>query len=246
MNTSGASAATMAAQKSVVDRIIGIFTAPRAAMEDIVARPTWLVPFIILAVFAMGSAYLLMDVGMQAAIEQMQNNPKMTQEQIDMATKAMEGRMASPLRYLGVAVPPIGILVVWVIIAGVFMFSGNVVMGGEAKFKTIFAVLAWSGLIGALSTLVNTPIMLSKQSIEASTSLSVLLSPDAKNTFLYKLLGHFEIFTIWEVVVMSIGLAVAYKFSTGKAAGIVIAWWVIWILISTAFSSLFGGMMFGG
>lgn len=232
--------------KGVVSRIVGIFTSPRAVMEDIVAHPNWLIPLIIVLMLGMTNAYLFTDLGMQAGIEQVRNNPKMTQEQIDVATKAMQERMASPWRYVGIVAAPIFIVVACLLIAGVFLFSGNVLLGGEAKFKTIFSVVSWSSLIGVLAAAVNVPIMLAKQSLEEATSLSVLLSPDDKNTFLYKLLSKVEIFTIWEIAVMGIGLAVAYKFSTGKATGIVVAWWLIYVLISVGLSTLFGGMMFGG
>jgi hypothetical protein len=120
-------------------------------------------------------------------------------------------------------------------------------MGGEAKFKKVFSVVAWSSLVGVLAGIIKTPLILSKGTLQGvTTSLAILLptpEPGQSPSVLYQLLTKFDVFTIWTIALYCIGLAVIYKFTTKKSATLVISLWIIWIIISVALGSIFGGML---
>jgi hypothetical protein len=236
----------MAAPKNPVERIIGIFTSPRETLEDVSERPNYWLPLIVLAVVALLLAVLLRDIGMEYTLEKMRNNPNITPEQLARTEEGMRQMANSPLRFLNLIFAPIGAIIAVLVVAGAFMFAGNVIMGGEANFKTIFSVTAWAGFIGVLETIVKTPLRIAQRSLEVTTSLAIILSPDAKDSFLYKLLNRFDLFTIWHLVVYTFGIAAIYKFSMGKSATIVVGLWILWTAIYLAFSQLFGGFGFGG
>jgi hypothetical protein len=80
-----------------------------------------------------------------------------------------------------------------------------------------------------------------KGNINVQTSLGLLLSPEAKGSFLYSVLSSFDIFTVWQVILVSMGLGVMYKFTTKKAFTTVLILWIIWILAKSGFSTIFGG-----
>jgi hypothetical protein len=94
-------------------------------------------------------------------------------------------------------------------------------------------------MISVLGSIINIPVMANRQVMESATSLSILLSPDAKDTFLYNLLSQIDLFWIWWVVVMGFGLAAAYKFSTRKAMTTVFVLWAIFVAISVGVKSMF-------
>jgi hypothetical protein len=245
MNTSGASAVAMAAPKSVVERIIGIFTNPRATMEDIVARPTWLIPFIIVSVFAMGRQYLLADLETQVGKDMISSSTKLSDDQKSKILEDMDANSASPMRQaINLAKWPIIILVVDLILAGLLLFSGNTFLGGQSTYKTIFAVVNWSGLISVLFFLVDVPLMRSFESIVPVTSLVGLLSSE-RFSFTYFFMSMVEFFTIWEHVVIAIGLVAAYKFSLNKSLVVVFSWWILSVLILSALFSLSTSMVAG-
>lgn len=226
-----------------IGRIIGIFTSPRETFESISQKPTWLVPFIVSVIFAIVFTFLAMDIVLkdQIALQQARGVP---QEQIEMQTRIQEG----PIKYISGVFIPISTLFIWVVISGIFLFGGNTIMGGETKFKKVFSVVAWSSLIGVVGGLVKTPIILSKGTSQGVTASLAILLPtpelDQGGSVLYRLLTRFDIFTIWTIVLYCIGLAVVYKFTTKKAATLVLSLWAIYIIIAVAFGSLFSG--FGG
>jgi len=232
MNTSGATAAAVAEPKSVVDRIIGIFVSPRATMEDIAARPTWVVPLLIVMIASVVGGYFLQDVIADNTITQMkEKNPNIPAEQLEMTAKwTRVSAWAAPL-----IVTPI----FYVVLAAVFMFVGNTILGGEAKFKTVFSMMCWSGIVSLLSSIVNIPVMINRGVMESATSLGSLLPSEGDKTLLNQLFEQIDLFTIWWLVIMGFGMAAVYKFSTKKGMTTMFVLWGIYVVIAIALKSIF-------
>lgn len=227
-------AAVMPQSKGVFERIIGVFISPAETMRDIVARPSWLVPLIIIAVIGSVGSIFLKDAIVQQQIEGMQKR-NMSEEQIQQALPMMEKMMTYTVPLFALIMTPIWYL----LIAGIGLFVGNVVLGGEAKFSTLFSVTSWSGIITILSSLVNIPVMASRQTMESATSLGSFFAAEENKTFFHHLLGQIDLFVLWWVVVLGFGIAAAYKFSTKKAMTIVFVVWAIFALGAAAFKSMF-------
>ena len=229
---------------NVFEKIIGIFTSPRDTFVAIDNRPTWLIPFFIIIVVVVISQFLVMDIAMNDQIEAMKARG-LSSEQIQTAQEHMQG----PMKYIGFIIAPVGILIVWLILAGILLFTGNTIMGGKAQFKNVLAIISWSSLIGIVQAALRTYLIISNgTSFGVTTSLAILLpTPQVgeSKTLLYRLLSRFDIFTIWTLILWIIGLAVVYKFSTKKSATMVLTLWAIYIVLVVALGSLLGGI-FGG
>jgi len=226
---------------NVFDKIIGIFVSPQETFQEINKKPNWLVPFIIIVIVTLISQYLLLDITLNDQIEAMKARG-MTGEQMQMAQDRMQG----PMKYIGFIVAPIFILLAWLILSGILLFTGNTVMGGKAKFVNVLAVVSWSSVIGIVQAALRTYLIISKgTSFGVTTSLAILLpTPQIgeSKTILYRLLSRFDIFTIWTLILWIIGLSVVYNFSTKKSATMVLTLWTIYILFVVGVGSLLGGM----
>lgn len=231
-------------EMGVFSKVAGIFTSPRETFKNVDQRPTWLVPFLIVVVISIVMQFLVMDIGMKDQIARMEARD-MSTEQIE----TMQSRMEGPLKYVGIVFVPVAILAVWAVLSGILLFGGNTLMGGETKFKKVFSVMAWSSLVGIVGQILKTFLILSKgTSRGVVTSLAILLpTPELsqKTPILYRFLSNFDLFTIWELIIWIIGLAVIYRFETKKSAMFVLSLWAIWVLISVALGGLLGGI-FGG
>jgi hypothetical protein len=234
MSNSTVGAAVMPQAKSPIERMIGVFVSPEATMQDIAARPSWVLPLIIIMVVSGLSGFFLQDAILQTQLEAMEQR-NMSAEQIEQARSTME----KVIPYTAPLLPLIFTPLMYLIIAGVLMLAGNVILGGETKFSTLFATTCWSGMISILGSLITVPIMLKRQVMESATSLSTLLSPDSKDTFLYNLFSQIDLFWIWWVVVIGFGFAAAYKFSTRKAMATVFTLWAIYVVIAVALKTIF-------
>jgi len=226
-------AAVMPQSKGVFERIIGIFVSPEPTMQDIAARPSWLLPLLLVTVVSTAGTYFLKDVIVQQEIEKM-HQKNMTEEQIQQAMPFMD--------MMGIIAPVSTLIVMpimFLVFAGVGMFVGNVIMGGETKFSTLFSIVSWSGMITVLSYLINIPVMANRQTMESATSLGSFFAAAENKTFFHHLLGQIDLFALWWVAVLGFGIAAAYKFSTKKAMTMVFVVWAIFALGSAGFKSLF-------
>ncbi|MFQ5771358.1 MAG: YIP1 family protein [bacterium] len=225
-------------EMSAVQRVIGVFTSPAKTFASIAVKPSWLLPIIIYSVVNIVFIFFAREIIVSETLTQQEERMVergMESGQIEQALSTTENVMKYTMPIFGVIVPIILILLV----SAVFLFVGNVIMGGKASFKSIFSATAHSFLIGSLGALIMLPLILAKDTMQVSFSLASLMSEEARKTFLYQLLLKVDIFWIWWIAVYSIGLAMIYKMKTQKMATAVVTVYAIYAVIASALSGLF-------
>jgi hypothetical protein len=221
-------------------KVINLFFEPRRVFESLKIKPTWLVPFIIVILLGMFFYYYAYPVIMSEQIAKIQANEKVPEEQKQAIMERMGGGEHPPIWQLGIT--PVGGLIYLLIASAILFFVFNVLLGGDSTFRRVFSVFCYSALVGIPATIVKLPLTLVKKTTNVQTSLALLLSADAKDTFLYKIFSSFDIFTIWQVILISMGMAVIYKFSPKKSYTTLFVLWIIWVFLKSGLSSLLGGM----
>jgi len=223
-------------------RIGNIFMSPSETFESIGQKPLWWVPFIIVVVVAIALQLWLMNITMQDQIAQMQARG-MSPEQMD----GIQERMQGPMRYMGLVMAPVAILVIWLATAGLLLLGSNVISGGIAKYSQVFGVVAWSSLITAIGGILKSVLVhIQGTSYGVSTSLAALMPVPPmgeKPDILYQFLSKMDPFMAWQVVLWGMGLAVVSKIESKNGYIIAFSLWLIWIVISIALGQLLGNFM---
>ena len=219
------------APKSLVARFIGIITAPRDTYMSIVAYPKW---FGMLALVTIGIAVLVggflgTKVGQEAWLDAALSSGREFNEQ------QMQG-MQKMMPFMGY-ITAVSMLVSWpfilVVISGILYAVFNAAMGGTATFKQVFAVVVHSGPIGLLTQLFTVPLNYFRGTMTSATNLGVLLPMLPEKSFLALLLGMIDLFLIWQLVVLSIGLAVLYRRRTQPiATALLVVYAIIAVIVA--------------
>ena len=225
-------------ETGVLDNIVNIFLSPREAFESIQKKSNWWIPILILLAAFYIMLFFTMDIQFQDQMEimriRMAQNPDAA-PQFDPSQGPPEGPMMIIMKVAPFIGGTIMLGVSFVVLAGIFIFTGNVVMGGDARFKDIFSVVAWTSLIGAVGLLVRMAFILAKQTIIGiTTSPAILLKmPEVGKgaPVLYRLLLRFDLFAVWQNIIYIIGFSVIYKISTKKSAIMVCSLWLTYILV---------------
>ena len=208
------------ARQSLPARVIGIITSPRATFESVVAHPRWFgVLALTLLVVAVCSALpVTTEEGRQAALEAQVSQMEAFGRQVsDEQYAAMEqGMRFAPYFAAGAAL--VGGPIMALIIAAILFAVFNAAMGGEASFKQLFSVLVHAGVISSLQQLFTGPLNYFRGSVTSATNLSVFLPMLDEDSFLASFLATIDIFLVWYVVVLAIGLAVLYRRRTRSIA----------------------------
>ncbi len=220
---------------SIFERFIGVFVSPQATFQNIARNPNWIFPLLLVTLAGAVSGYFLQDAIVNMAREQITQNPNLSPEQIEEAAASVE----KFTRITAWLMPLLTTPIMFLAIAGILMLTGNVFLGAEARFSQVFSVVTWSSVITILSSIVNVPFMRAQGVLNSLTNLT-FLAPNADfKSATFFLLQQLDLFYIWWVVLMGMGIAAVYQFTVKKGITIVASWWLVYILVSLGFKSLF-------
>ncbi len=232
---------------SIINNIINVFIAPGKVFEA-VKDFEWkkaLIPMLVLAVVGIISYWFIQDLaadaGYEAAVERIENNSRIPDDQKEEIIARVESQMESgPQKIMGWVFSALASPVTIFFMALIALLVGNTFMGGSAKYGQLLNITAWSFMISILETIIKIPLMLSKWTLEVYTGLGVL-DIGEKGSFINSLLAGIDIFAIWRVILIAIGMGIIYNKKTQPyAVGMLIAWFVL-KLIGAGASSFFGG-----
>jgi hypothetical protein len=235
--------ATAPAPKNLLARFIGVVTAPRETFASIAAHPKWLGMLALTAVIvAVFTALPLTTVGgRQAAIDQqvtqMQSFGMTVNDQMYEQLEKRSGMMPYTTGIGALVMMPI----IGVIIAGILFAIFNAALGGEASFKQVFSVYTHAGAISALSTIFSGVVNYFRGSMGSVANLGALLPMLPENSFAGRLLGMVDVFLIWYIVVLAIGLAVLYRKRTQPIAISLLSVYAVIAIVVALIKSRVGG-----
>jgi hypothetical protein len=201
---------------SLAARFFGVITSPRATYESIVAHPKWfgMLALSAIAVAVLVGGLLMTKVGQDAWFDAATNRPGIADQQL----QAME-KFAPYVGYVTVASMLIFMPLMLVLVSGILFAVFNAALGGTATFKQVFTVAVHAGPIGVLSQLFTVPMNYARGTMTSSTTLYVLVQSFVdETTFAAKFLGMIDIFLVWQLIVLSMGLAVLYRRRTQPIA----------------------------
>lgn len=210
---------TVAAQPpSLISRIIGVITSPRATFEKIVAapRPVGVMLVVALTIGVVQSIPLFTEQARQAVmtaqLEAIAKNGPVTPE-----VAARVEQFSHFLPILSIVGSLIFLPVVALFMAGLYWGIFNVVLGGTASYKQVLAIVTHAQVIGALAVLAGLPFMLSQPTLKFGGPFNLgALAPMLDETSrLAKFLGNISVFSLWGAFVAATGLSVLYRRKIG-------------------------------
>jgi hypothetical protein len=222
--------------RGLLGRAVGVVFSPRATYADVAAHPRAfgaLVAVIAVSIITTFT-FLSTEVGRNVALDQQLSamesfGIRPTAEEL----QEIEERAAN-VKYFAIVAQAVAIPSVSLIVAGLGIAVFNAALGGTATFKQVYAVVAHSWFLPAFQTVFVLPLSYARESM-SSTSLAIFLPILDDASFLGRLLGSIDLFRIWWIVSLAIGLGVLYKRRTGPIAGTMLA---IYVAIAIAAASV--------
>lgn len=243
MSTTAAAAGVTPGPKNLVARFIGITTAPKDTFRSVVANPKWLGMLVLtsLLVATFSALPMTTEEGKQAAIDQqVQQRRSFGMETSDQAYAQME-RMSGIMPYITFGTVLVFSPIMAVIIAGILFAIFNAALGGEASFKQVLSVLVHAGAVSALSTVFSGVVNYFRGGVGSAANLGALLPMLPEHSFAANLLGTVDVFLVWYVFVLAIGLGVLYRRRTQPIAIALFAFYAVVAVVIAIFKSRAGG-----
>jgi Yip1 domain len=212
--TAPADGTTQSASDNLLSRLTGVIFSPQSTFERIVARPRWLGAMAVVFLILAGGQFLFLSTqkGQEAMFDQQVRQAEQWSGGLSDQQYQMYERLAPYNRYIvGVSTLVMGPIVSF-LIAGVILGIFNAVLGGNASYAQVLAVVVHAGVVNLLQLLFTLPLNYLRGSMSSITNLGVFAQAflDESN-FLARFLGMMDLFIIWGIVVSAIGLAVLYR-----------------------------------
>jgi len=250
-------------------RLTGVLLSPGEAFADVNRKPTWLAPTIIAVIVTVAFSFFFewkakpdWDKFFQAAVEKRLGKPlkdlppeqqESVKKQLDIQKMFARTDIKSPLSiFIVFARTIVFYAIAFLIVSGIFAL-GLMLMQAQTTFKKILSVVAWSWCAtGLIYTIVMVASLMVRDSESLKdinladpagivpSNLAVILSSDTSPP-LRSIAASLDIFTIWYLVILSIGFAMiagARKFKTQKAAVLVFGLWAVWVLVKTGAAAM--------
>jgi Yip1 domain len=189
---------------------------PRVTLTEVVRHPRSLgLAVLIVAIASIcSSGFLMTRVGQLAALDQQVRQLESFGVVISDDTYEAMRSMVPYRPIVTAAVIIIGWPVMWVLIARAVQWLGRRMGRGEATFQQVLAVVVHASAILAVRAIVAAPINYARESLGGATSLSMIMPAFGESTFPARLFGALDIFIVWWVVLVALGLSILYQTRT--------------------------------
>jgi hypothetical protein len=228
-------------------RLTGVFFSPKETFADIAARPTWIVPTVVLVLFTIIACVALnqrMD-WRQYMSQQLEHDSRTA----DLSAEQKEQRIEAGAKYAPIFTYVLGIpapLVLVLLVAGVMLGVYNLTAGANLNYVTSLGILAHAYLPTIVSTVIFLLVLFLKPpgtfnlDNPVATNLGALVPDDAPK-WLMKLGISFDIFSFWILILIAVGFAAARpkKLPFSKAFTIAALSWAIFVLVRVAGTWIF-------
>lgn len=216
---------------------------PQKSFQSIDSKPDWVLPVVIMAVVTAIIMVALAPIMHQFQVERLMDIRNLSREQAE--DLLQKGRQFQ--KFLVPISAFIGIFVVEIVAALFFYLVGTVFMAGDVPYKKVLSIWAYTSLaVGIIGMIIRTPLMFIKKTMLVQTSLAAFLSADSRGSLLYRVFSKIDVFMIWQLILVTLGFVAIYKFSTKKSATVVFGLYVLWIVVSVLFGSIFKMSGLGG
>lgn len=197
---------------SPVGRLFGVLFSPGKTFGDIVRKPTWVAPFVVLVVLSLGASIIFVQrVDWRDYIsQQIDKSPQAGQLTADQKEQRVEmGAKFAPIfgDVAGAVFPACILLLTTLVMWGAY----SLLAGVNTGFKTSFSITAHSFMTAIISTPIFLLIILLKprDTIDVdnpvATNVAAFLPAEIPK-WLFTLAKQIDIFTIWTLLLIGIGL----------------------------------------
>jgi len=234
---------------------INILTAPKRAFMQIGENPSWLFIVVPIILVVFGSILFQKIPQIEELVEnkkyeilETQTNRIMAmdipEEQKDEILQRMEEQvMAEQSPAMQFILAPTMLFLMIVLLAGIFHFFGNFVLGGQVSYFQNLNVVGITMIIIAIAIIVKIPIFIVSGTLDIDLSPAIFAIGFDDTTFVAQFMKKFDFFNIWIAVLLSLGFSVTYGVGKKRGFTIIFGIWIVMNIIFTVIGQMLEGLI---
>jgi hypothetical protein len=228
-------------------RIFGVLFSPGKTFEDIVKKPSWMLPIVLTTILSMAVSFSIdQRINWREFMsQQIEKSPRAAQMSAEQKQQQIEGgaKFSPVFTYcIGLLGPILAALVVSLVMWGAYSLLG----GASTNFGTAFSITSHAFLTGLISSPLFILILYLKPYGTAdlenpiAANLAAFL-PDESAKWLVALCKSFDIFTFWTLILLAIGFAAVNpkKLKGSKTYTIAFGVWAAFVACRVGWAFIF-------
>jgi hypothetical protein len=186
---------------------------PRATLIEAIRHPKSLdLAILIVAISVVSSSgFLMTRVGQLAALDQQVRQLESFGAVVTDDTYETLRAVVPYRPIITAAVIIIGWPILWLLTARAIQWGGRRAGRGEATFPQALTVVVHASAILAVRAVVEVPINYARESLGGATSLGIIMPAFGESTFPARVFGAVDIFIVWWVVLLALGVSMLYQ-----------------------------------
>jgi Yip1 domain len=233
---------------SEVERVVDTFVAPTKTFTDILRNSNWWLPFILLVILTLATSFVVdRKVGFTRVAE---NQVHLSPKQEERFNQLPDDQKAAQLHgmtmgYKVTSYCSFVIILIFVAIAALLYWASfNFGFGSRTTYNQVFALWMYASLPKLITGLLVIVVLLfggDPESYNVQNPVGTNLGYYFHDTapWLRAFLSFFDLIGIWSLILLIIGSSIIAKVSRGKAAAVVIGWWLFGLLVSVGMAAAF-------
>jgi hypothetical protein len=239
--------AVESAPKGALARMAGVLFSPGETFSDIVQRPSWLAPVLVLTAFSILFTVMFSQrVGWERFMQQQfAKDPRTAEMPAERRAQALEqaSKFAKGFGY-GFAV--VGYFVITAALAGILLLGYNVGGGAQTNYKTALAITAHSYMPNLLAGLLAMLVMFLKDPDEfdlqnpLASNVAAFLSGEAPR-WQQSLGQSLDLVSFWIMFLIAAGFSATNpkRLPMGKSLGVILGLWAFYVLVKVGWAAAF-------
>ena len=227
--------------------VIGVFFSPGKTFEDIVKKPSWVLPVVLMTVLGLAVGFVMnrrVDWREIASkrIEASSRASQLSAEQKEQQL-AMSEKISPAIAYcIGLLAP----ILIAVVVGGVMLGAFNLLGGANANYKVSIAIVSHAYVVSIISSLLFILVLFLKPpgTVDIENPVAANLGaflPDGTSKPLMALGAAIDLFSFWTICLIGMGFSAfnPKKLKTGGAIGIVFAVWAVYEVVRVGLTFIF-------
>lgn len=225
----------------------GVFLEPSKAFPFLAKKKLWVIfPLVIIALATFFSSFVFFErIDREAfMVEQMRKSKfsaEIPQDKFDEIVKNFKEK-SSALQSLFPSI----FFVVWLLLASLVYYVCFLALGGAAGYFPTFIVVSWAELTTCVGQILSIPVMLFKAPDQLlhpeammTSNPAAIIGIEKLSPAVFALLSSLDIFAVWNIVLLTIGLSAVSKLSRGMSALIIVSLYVLKVALKVAWIAFF-------
>lgn len=228
---------------SILSRMAGVVWAPRTTFQVIARSPrTAAVLLVTFALAFVANAILLRtEVGQLALLDQWERTAIAFGQPVGDAEYAtLLAATANSTPYAAVTALASG-PVLAAALALLLFAAFDRGRGGITRYRQYLGVTAYAGVILAIRQVIAAPVSYARETLASPTALSGLITGLDEASPVARFLGVLDVFVLWWLVVLAMGVAVLTGRPARRATLMFVAWYVGLALVLAGIMAAVGG-----